>query len=138
MPPAPSSAPVFPVLPGIVGPQVDSAFDAVPGPGPTDVPVLPPTEAAPQQRAYLVPPPAETWDAAVESGALSTGQVKPPAIDGVDGFPAIAVALGLVGVVGVAAMLAFVLKAHRRALRPVPMSILHDRPVGGRRRGEAG
>lgn len=133
---APKDPPV-PLLRGLVGPEVDSiqqgSVPAVDSPG-GDVQT---TGQTLQEggRPRFVPPPAETWDRAVEQRTHVTGQAEPAANAGTRewGPVGLGLGLGLIALVGAAAALAAVRGTQRRSMAPVPVAMLRGRPDGRRK-----
>lgn len=126
----PLNDPRFPVLPGgVVGPALDA------GTGSAMATTLP--DAARDtagnvdptgRQAPLVPPPAETWEQAVESYARLTGEETSNEIDdGQSQRRRVGIALGLVGAIGILAVLAAVRGANPRMSPQTPLSVIRSR-----------
>lgn len=140
VPPAPLNDPPFPVLPGgVVGPALDAGSRS--GTGAT----LPETareatgDAMPGgQQAPLVPPPAETREQTVNSnGRLTGNEASNETGEGRSQRRRVGIALGLIGAIGILAVMAALRGAIPRSASTSPKSVLRSRATDTRPPHEA-
>lgn len=136
----PLTDPMFPVLPGgVVGPALDAgAGRATESTMPHAAHDTTGDAVSDGQQAPLVPPPADTWEQAVESNARLTGNEMPTEIDdGRSQRRRVGIALGLVGAIGILAVMAAVRGANPRLPSKSPLSVLRNRATHSHRPREA-